>query len=122
MQINPMFKTITFLIFLNISQAPIFAQVKSIDFAKKNQMVYSRDTDSSGFKTYIGKKIELKKLTLNKKEFDNHVGKQLIDKRPSLKGTLDLESHHSLGLINKYQFRQDLNEKPKVPIARVGGV
>lgn len=119
-----MFKTITFLIFLTISQAPIFAQVKSIDFNKKSRMLHAPSSKngmkSSGLKTYPSNRVNFQKLSLKEIEFNSDIGAHLMSKRTAIKGPLDLDSGCFLGLINKYQFRQDLNKKSAIPIARIG--
>ncbi len=120
---DTMFRIIAFSLFFIVYQALIFGEVKLIDFNKKSQMVYSRglgDTDIAALKKYNGDKIELKKVVLDKKEFSNDVGIRLKNREAAIKGPIDFESGRSMGLINKYQFRRDLHEKPQVPVVRVG--
>lgn len=120
-----MFKILAFSLLFSVYQAPIFGELKLIDFNRKPQMVYSqdlgRDTDLAACKNYTGKQIDLKKITFNKKEFPNDIGVRLKNQQVAINGPIDLESGRSIGLINKYQFRRDFHEKPQVPIARVGG-
>lgn len=119
-----MFKTITFLVFLTISQAPIFAQVKSLDFNKKSRLLHApsskNNMTSSGLKTYSSNRVSFQKLPLREIKFNSDIGIQLMSKRTAIKGPIDLDSGSLLGLINKYQFRQDLNKKSAIPIARIG--
>lgn len=116
-----MLQIMTFLIFLIISQAPIFAHVKPIDFNRKNRMPYStpakKDSKEAEFKRYPSNKICFKPITFKKIEFNNNVGKRLIGQEASIKGPID--SDNFLRLLNKYQSRPNLDNKPEKLIARI---
>ena len=116
-----MFKTIAFLIFSAISQATILAQVKSIDFKKKCRIFHSAsiktNIESTGLKEYLPHRISLQTINFNKLKFNDDIGTHLMNKKAVIKGQIDLNSDYSLGLINKYQFRYDLNQKSRMPIA-----
>lgn len=110
-----------FLIFLTISQAPIFAKVKPLDFSKKSQMLHVASSKGSiDLRKCSSKKINLHTITFKNTVFNNNIELELIGKRAPIKDSIDLNSDCSLGLINKYQFRRDLNKKSGMLIARVG--
>lgn len=112
------------MIFLTISQAPIFAQVKSIDFNKKSRLLHANHSKNVSapinLKNYPSNRVNFQTLPLSKIEFNHDIGTQLMNKHTTIKGLIDLDSGRSLGLINKYQFRHDLNKKSAIPIARMG--
>lgn len=86
-----MAKVVTFSLFFIISQVSIFAQNKGIDFNSKNDQ----------FKKFPKKILQFKKIK--------------IQKEP----TILAKDKISLKLVNKYQFRRDLNNKKDIPIKEI---
>ncbi len=74
-----------------ISQVPILAEVRGIDFNNKTEQ----------FKKYPKKILQLKKIEIKKNT------------------KIVLKDKVSLKVINKYQFRKSLNNKNNIPIKEI---
>lgn len=88
-----------------ISQAPISARVGEIDLNKKSRLFL---TDNKEFKFYKKKNIKFNQFVIKEKKFD-----QEFRLKPIYKKGKRCEDKALLKLINKYQFKRDLDADNK---------
>lgn len=91
-----------------ISQASILARVGEIDVSKKSRLFFMENKE---FKAYQVETIKFKQIVIKIKEFNQDVGLKIMHKKTKLK----LEDKVSLRVINKYQFRRDLDSNENIP-------
>lgn len=98
---------------MTISQASILeGRLKGIDVGKKSRLIEG----SGKFKRYQVETVRFKRIKMKKKECNLDIGFKLMSKRAGV----SFEEKSSLRVINKYQYRRDM-DATNIPLQRVGG-